>query len=70
MGEMQNEWTLENGRVTRRTVLIGALGALGATAFLAACGSDSEGVSSDTTAAGGDTTVAAGGDTTDRKSVV
>ena len=65
MGEMQNEWTLENGRVTRRTVLIGALGAMGATAFLAACGSDSDGGSSDTTvAAGGDTTVAAGGDTT------
>jgi ABC-type branched-subunit amino acid transport system substrate-binding protein len=64
MGEMQNEWTLENGRVTRRTVLIGALGALGATAFLAACGSDSDGGSSETTAAGADTTAAAGGDTT------
>jgi len=63
MGEMQNEWTLENGRVTRRTVLVGALGALGATALLAACGSDSDEGSSDTTAAaGGDTTVAAGGD--------
>ncbi|MCU1358894.1 MAG: transporter substrate-binding protein [Ilumatobacteraceae bacterium] len=58
MGEMQNEWTIENGRVTRRTVLLGALGAVGATAFLAACGSDGD--SSDATTGG--TTPAAGTD--------
>jgi branched-chain amino acid transport system substrate-binding protein len=64
MGEMQNNWTIENGRVTRRTALVGALGALGATAFLAACGSDSDGGSDTvgvTTPAGG--TEAAGGTT-------
>lgn len=59
MGEMQNEWTIENGRVTRRTVLMGALGALGATAFLAACGSDDKGGSDATTAPAG--TTAGGG---------
>ena len=64
MGEMQNDWTLENGRVTRRGVLLGAMGALGATAFLAACGSDDDGDSGSTTPAetgSGDT---GSGDTT------
>ena len=50
MGEMQNNWTLENGRVTRRT-LLGAIGALGATAFLAACGGDDDDEGSDGTTA-------------------
>jgi branched-chain amino acid transport system substrate-binding protein len=64
MGEMQNEWTIENGRLTRRTVLLGALGAFGAAEFLAACGSDSKAsnaTSSATTPAGA-TTPAAGTD--------
>lgn len=59
MGEMQNDWTLENGRVTRRGVLLGAMGALGATAFLAACGGDDDEDSGSTTppaeTGGGDT---------------
>jgi branched-chain amino acid transport system substrate-binding protein len=64
MGEMQNEWTIENGRVTRRTVLLGALGAIGATAFLAACGSDDdEGGSDGTTAPPTGDTAANGGTT-------
>jgi ABC-type branched-subunit amino acid transport system substrate-binding protein len=57
MGEMQNEWTIEDGHVTRRTVLLGALGAIGATSFLAACGSDDDTGSDSTTAmTSGDTT--------------
>jgi branched-chain amino acid transport system substrate-binding protein len=67
MGEMQNNWTLENGRVTRRT-LLGAIGAIGATAFLAACGDDDDEGSDGTSAppagteGGSDGTTAPAGD--------
>jgi branched-chain amino acid transport system substrate-binding protein len=62
MDEMQSEWKLENGRVTRRTVLFGALGAMGAAAFLAACGDDEETSPTATTGGGSDGTAAPGGD--------
>ena len=41
MEELDSEWTLVNGRVTRRT-LLGAFGAAGAAAFLVACGGDDD----------------------------
>jgi branched-chain amino acid transport system substrate-binding protein len=62
MAEMLNSWTLENGRVTRRSVLLGAVGALGAAAVLGACGSDKKSASATTTppAGTGGSTPAAG----------
>jgi ABC-type branched-subunit amino acid transport system substrate-binding protein len=57
MDELENEWTLVNGRVTRRT-LFGVIGAAGAAAFLAACGGDDDdddGGSATTAPSGGDT---------------
>jgi branched-chain amino acid transport system substrate-binding protein len=60
-GQMGERFTdpIHNGRITRRSVLAG-VGAMGAAAFLAACGSDKK--SSSTTAAPG--TTAASGATT------
>jgi branched-chain amino acid transport system substrate-binding protein len=57
MAERQ-EWIVHNGRVTRRTVLKGAAGALGISALMAACGSDEDEASSTTTAGGSGITAA------------
>jgi branched-chain amino acid transport system substrate-binding protein len=65
MGERFNE-PVHQGRVTRRSVLTG-MGAMGAAAFLAACGSDKKSTSTTaapTTAASTATTVAGGSATT------
>lgn len=64
MADRHNTRIIHDGRVTRRSVLLGAAGALGAAAFLAACGSDDEdgGSSDGTTAAGG----TSGGGSSDR----
>ena len=51
MADMLNNWTLDNGRLTRRSVLLGAVGALGGAALLGACGSDKKAATS-TPAAG------------------
>lgn len=70
MAQGQDKGIVHEGRVTRRTVLLGAAGAVGAAAFLNACGSDDGGSGSTDTAAPGDTpgggatTVAGGGATT------
>ena len=61
MGDRFNE-PVHQGRITRRSVLTG-MGAMGAAAFLAACGSDKKSTSTTaapTTAAGAATTAAAG----------
>ncbi len=50
MAESKNNWVVHEGRVTRRSVLLGALGAAGAGVLLNACGSDDKkGGSSGTT---------------------
>ncbi len=49
---------VHEGRVTRRRMLFGTAGAIGAVAFLAACGDDDDSGSSATTAGGAATTVA------------
>jgi ABC-type branched-subunit amino acid transport system substrate-binding protein len=63
MEELDSEWTLVNGRVTRRT-LLGAFGAAGAAAFLAACGGDDDddtGGSATTAGSGGGSTATTAG---------
>jgi branched-chain amino acid transport system substrate-binding protein len=56
---------IHDGRVTRRRMLLGTAGAIGAAAILAACGDDDDSGSSATTAAGGATaTTTAGGSAT------
>ena len=50
---------VHEGRVTRRTLLLGATGAMGAAAFLAACGSDKGSSKTPATNAAVDTTVGA-----------
>ncbi len=49
MAESNNNWVVHEGRVTRRSVLLGALGAVGAGVLLNACGSDDKKGSSGTT---------------------
>lgn len=62
MGEHETDPILR-GRVTRRSLIAG-VGAVGAAAFLAACGSDKKEASTTTAASGGATTTAASGGAT------
>ncbi|MGH9134637.1 MAG: ABC transporter substrate-binding protein [Ilumatobacteraceae bacterium] len=62
MGNIHDPSGTPSTRLTRRSVLLGAVGAAGAAAFLAACGDDDDEGSADTTPAGtgGDTSAPPG----------
>ena len=64
MTDKQEYEIVHERRVTRRTLLIGATGAIGAAAFLAACGSDEGEADPATAATTGETTAPAAGGTT------
>jgi ABC-type branched-subunit amino acid transport system substrate-binding protein len=61
MTQNEKKGIFHDGRVTRRSLLLGASGAIGAAAFLAACGSDDD---DDTATTTGGTTAASTGGTT------